>query len=401
MSDRIIDQAKLFVLQLLPPGVVTPEEIETQLSYVVPMLRQRYPDADIDVERIIRELQEDLNIFQPDSVSIDDDSDHEEWFLERSQTISWRFWDRFIRYMREQERLPPNVLDRLANSTEGILRKLEDPGRYGPWDRRGMVVGQVQSGKTANYTGLICRAADAGYRLIVVLAGIYNNLRSQTQLRLDAGFLGMDTQRRQLADTDAAFAAAALGVGRLRGAPRLDAASLTSSAERGDFGVQSAGRAGIIIGGYPVLLVVKKHRGILDNLRQWVVETHGTGDPRQVRDFALLLIDDEADNASVNTIDPTDRSGEYDPDIDPTRVNGAIRQLLNAFEKKAYVGYTATPYANIFIPDEWEHPIYGRDLFPRAFIDYLRPPSNYFGPARLFGINGYDEPMPLYRPVAD
>ena len=96
----------------------------------------------------------------------------------------------------------------------------------------GMVVGQIQSGKTANYTGLICRAADAGYRLIVVLAGVHNNLRSQTQTRLDAGFLGMDTQRRQLADTDAAFAAAALGVGRLLGAPRLNAASLTSSAER-------------------------------------------------------------------------------------------------------------------------------------------------------------------------
>ena len=146
--------------------------------------------------------------------------------------------------MREQERLPPRVLDRLANSTESILRKLENPARHGPWDRRGMVVGQIQSGKTANYTGLICRAADAGYRLIVVLAGIHNNLRSQTQLRLDAGFLGIDTQRRQLADTDAAFAAAALGVGRLLGAPRLDAASLTSSAENGDFGVQSASRAG-------------------------------------------------------------------------------------------------------------------------------------------------------------
>lgn len=401
MSDRIIEQAKLFVLQLLPPGVVTTQQIEEQLGYVVPMLQSRYPDANIDVERIIDELQNDLNIFQPDSISIDDNSDHEEWLLERSDSISWRFWDRYIRYLREQEHLPPRVLDRLANSTEGILRKLEDPARHGPWDRRGMVVGQVQSGKTANYTGLICRAADAGYRLIVVLAGVHNNLRSQTQLRLDAGFLGMDTQQRQLADTDAAFAAAALGVGRLLGAPRLDVASLTSSAEKGDFGVQNANRAGIIVGSYPVLLVVKKHRGILDNLRQWVIQTRGTGDPRLVRDFAIIVIDDEADNASVNTRIQTDHAGEYDPDIDPAAVNGAIRRLLNAFEKKAYVGYTATPYANIFIQDEWEHPEFGRDLFPRAFIDYLRPPSNYFGPARLFGVADYDEPMPLYRQVND
>jgi hypothetical protein len=401
MSDQIIGQAKLIVLQLLPPGVHTAQEIQEQVGYVVPMLRSRYPGVDIDVERIIHELQEDLNIFQPDSVSIDDDHDHQEWLLELGDSIAWRFWDRYTRYLREQEHLPPRVLDRLANSTEGILRKLENPARHGPWDRRGMVVGQVQSGKTANYTGLICRAADAGYRLIVVLAGIHNNLRSQTQLRLDAGFLGMDTQRRQLADTDAAFAAAALGVGRLLGAPRLDAASLTSSAENGDFGVQNAARAGISVGGYPVLLVVKKHRGILNNLRQWVTQTHGTGDPRLVRDFAILMIDDEADNASVNTRDQTDQAGEYDPDIDPTAVNRAIRQLLNAFEKKAYVGYTATPYANIFIQDEWEHPEFGRDLFPRAFINYLRPPSNYFGPARLFGLSGYEEPMPIHRQVDD
>lgn len=401
MRDPIIDQAKLIVLQLLPPGLPTAQDIETQLGYVVPMLRSRYPGAEIDTERILHELQDDLNIFQPDSVSIDDDKDHEEWLLEESGSISWRFWDRYLRYMREQERLPPRVLDRLDKSTEGILRKLENPGRHGPWDRRGMVVGQIQSGKTANYTGLICRAADAGYRLIVVLAGVHNNLRSQTQSRLDAGFLGMDTQRRQLADTDAAFAAAALGVGRLLGAPRLDAASLTSSAERGDFGIRSAERAGIIVGGYPVLLVVKKHRGILDNLTQWVTRTHGTGDPRLVRDFAILVIDDEADNASVNTRIQTDQAGEYDPDIAPAAVNGAIRQLLNAFEKKAYVGYTATPYANIFIQDEWQHPDYGRDLFPRAFISYLRPPTNYFGPARLFGVTGQEEPMPLHRRVDD
>ena len=82
MSDRIIDQAKLIVLQLLPPGVHTAQEIEEQVGYVVPMLRSRYPGVDIDVERIINELQDDLNIFQPDSVSIDDDRDHEEWLLE-------------------------------------------------------------------------------------------------------------------------------------------------------------------------------------------------------------------------------------------------------------------------------------------------------------------------------
>jgi hypothetical protein len=401
MNDALSEQVKLFVLQLLQPGLVTRAQIETELARVITLFQDRDPSAQFDTEQLIRDLEAALYVFQPETVSVEDDRGHEEWLLARKDSVEWRFWDRFLRYAREQERLPPAVLDRLDTSTWGILRKLENPQRRAPWDRRGMVVGQIQSGKTGNYIGLICRAADAGYRLIVILAGSYNNLRSQTQLRVDAGFLGIDTQRRMLADTDAAFAAAALGVGRLLGAPRLDAASLTTSADNGDFGVRRASSAGIMIGGYPVILVVKKHRGILDNLRDWVSLTHGTGEPRLVRDIPLLVIDDEADNASINTRDQRDRTGEYDPDIDPTAVNGAIRQLLNVFEKKAYVGYTATPYANIFIPDAWAQPEYGPDLFPESFIEYLRPPSSYFGPSRLFGIPGVEDPLPLFRPVDD
>ena len=393
-------QAKLFVLQLLAGHPVTRETIEQSIDDVLPMLRGRHPDHVFNQERLVRELEAELNVIQADSVSLDDPAGHIEWLPLRREEIDWRFYLRYLRYLREQERLPPAVLDRLDISTERILRKLEDPLRAGPFDRRGMVVGQIQSGKTGSYTGLVSRAADAGYRLIVVAAGMHNNLRSQTQLRLDAGFVGMDTQRRQLADSDAAFASAALGVGRLVGAPRLDVASLTTSAENGDFGVARANSLGLLIGSFPVLLVVKKHRGILDNLRQWVLTTHGTGDPPLVRNTPLLFIDDEADNASINTLDPTDQTGEYSADLDPSRVNGGIRLLLNAFEKKAYVGYTATPFANIYIADDWEHPEYGPELFPRSFIEYLRPPSNYFGPARLLGIDGA-EPLPLYRRVTD
>jgi hypothetical protein len=395
------EQAKLFVLQLLPSHGVTTAEVEAALTQVLAMLRARNDAVVFDIQRLVRELEAALNVFQPESVSLEDSAGHEEWYVRRRDDIAWHFWDRYLRYVREQERLPPAVLDRLDTTTARVLRKLEDPRRAGVWDRRGMVVGQIQSGKTGNYTGLICRAADAGYRLVVVLAGIHNSLRSQTQLRLDTGFLGFDTQRRQLADTDAAFAAAALGVGRLVGAPRLDVASLTTSAELGDFGVARANSLPVMIGNYPVLLVVKKHRGVLDNLRDWVLHAHGTGEPHLVRGISLLLIDDEADNASVNTIDPTDRTGEYDPDIDPSKVNGAIRKLLNVFEKKAYVGYTATPYANIYIPDDWQHPEYGPDLSPSSFIEYLRPPSNYFGPARLFGVDNETEPLPLHRRIAD
>lgn len=401
-GDQLHDQAKLFVLQLLPTtGVVTPDQIQVALDDVLAMLRHRHPDENFDDQRLHRELEATLNIFQPEPLSLDDTSGHLDWLPTRRDEIEWRFWDRYLRYVREKDRLPPLVLERLETTTTRILRKLEDPQRPGSWDRRGMVVGQIQSGKTSNYTGLICRAADAGYRFIVVLAGSHNSLRSQTQLRLDAGFLGFDTQRRQLTDTedDAAFTAAALGVGRLLGAPRLDVASLTSSHDKGDFGINKANSLGILVGNYPVLLVVKKHCKILDNLSEWVLSTLGTGEPKAVRDVGLLLIDDEADNASVNTINPRDATGAL-ADIAPSKVNGAIRGLLNAFHKRAYIGYTATPYANIYIEPDVHHPVLGKDLFPSSFIEYLRPPSNYFGPARLFG-EGDTEPLPLNRAVRD
>jgi hypothetical protein len=395
------EQAKLFVLQLLTPGVVTSDEIRAALEAVLAMLGPLHPDVEFDLARLERDLEAVLNIFQPEGLSLEDMSGHLDWLPTRREDIEWRFWDRYLRFVREQESLPPLVLERLETTTTQILRKLEDPRRPGTWDRRGMVVGQIQSGKTGNYTGLVCRAADAGYRFIVVLAGIHNSLRSQTQLRLDTGFLGFDTQRRQLteSDDDIGFTAAALGVGRLLGVPRLDVASLTSSHESGDFGIKKANSLGILVGNYPVLLVVKKHRKILDNLREWVLATLGTGEPKIVRDLGLLVIDDEADNASVNTVDPRDVLGEF-ADIDPSKVNGAIRSFLNVFEKRAYVGYTATPYANIYIEPDVNHPEFGKDLFPSSFIEYLRPPSNYFGPARLFG-EGDSEPLPLNRSVGD
>ena len=252
--------------------------------------------------------------------------------------------------------------------------------------------GQIQSGKTSNYTGLICRAVDAGYRLVIVLAGMHNSLRSQTQLRLDEGFLGFDTQLRQMASASDGFAAAALGVGRLIGEERITAASLTTSEEQGDFGIRKARGGGIRPGDYPVLLVVKKNSAILKNLRKWLLNFSGRGDPPLVRDFPVLVIDDEADNASINTKASED---------DPTKVNEAIRRLLSCFDRRAYVGYTATPYANIYIDPTAEHEELGPDLFPASFIEYLRPPTNYFGPSRLFGSEIIDAARPLFRRIRD
>jgi hypothetical protein len=389
------------VLASLPSaGDLLPAEVAEACEDVVQMFSRR-GDA-IELAALLREVMHRVTVWQPPSTGLDDSAGHVEWLAGAKADIDWRFWDRYRRYQEEVKLLPRQVIWRLDETTDRVLGELEDPNREGKWRRSGLVVGQVQSGKTGNYIGLACKAADAGYKLIVILAGIDNSLRSQTQLRVDEGFIGFDTQYQQRYDEERQ--SSYIGVGLLRGAPRLPAASLTTSAEKGDFGKAVAKNMNIPVGDYPVVLVVKKHRRILDYVRKWIVEVEGEHTPdgkkKIVRHVPVLVIDDEADNASVNV-------AAVDPDTEPAKVNAAIRQLLESFDKAAYVGYTATPFANIYIDPTAAHEKYGQDLFPNHFIESLRAPSNYFGPERVFGLRSTDleddhiEPLPIVRTVED
>ena len=255
----------------------------------------------------------------------------------------------------------------------------------GSWDRRGLVVGHVQSGKTGNYTGLICKAADAGYKIIIVLAGLHNNLRSQTQMRLDEGFLGYETSP----DRDDA-AHPVIGVGLVDSDVRIRPNYATNRADKGDFGTAIARNLGISPEQRPWLFVVKKNKSVLDQLYRWVrdhVADLKDGDRRLVTHLPLLIIDDEADNASVDTGEEVvNDDGKPDDEHQPTAINRLIRRILHSFDRAAYVGYTATPFANIFIHERGETRTEGPDLFPAAFIVNLAVPSNYIGPAKVFGV---------------
>lgn len=378
--------------QLLLKGekTPTPSLIREKVSTVVAMLASQGMADGLDEAALIRELESLYTIWIGQPTFLDDQQGHEPWLPQNKADINWEFWNRYRRYLEEEKGWSPFTVDRLEQLTDSILERLESPKRRGAWDRRGMVVGQVQSGKTSNYTGLVCKAADAGYRLIIVLAGLHNSLRSQTQLRLDEGFLGRDSQlQRRASDT----AEAAMGAGKIPVGKFLLAHSGTSSAERGDFSKKVADQLGLVPGGNdPVLMVVKKNKTVLNNLIKWVVSLRGAQDEQLgrkiVRDIPLLVIDDEADNASVNTGQiALDENGKPLEDQDPTAINGLIRKLLHSFEKSAYVGYTATPFANIFIHPEIKAVEYGEDLFPRHFIINLPAPSNYVGPVQVFGLN--------------
>lgn len=394
-----LEKAIRLVLAMLPQDrLATRDDIRDAATPIQAMLAAQ-SDSALDLEEIVRAVEGLIVVWQDEGATLHDQRGHEEWLAARRADINWQFWERYRRYLEDVKFFPPAVIRRLDQVTDSVLKKLEFPGREGSWDRRGLVVGQVQSGKTANYTGLICKAADAGYKLILVLAGTQNSLRSQTQLRVDEGFLGYDTQfqRRYDEGTDSAF-----GVGLLPGAPRLKSGSLTTSAESGDFRTTVAKQLALPIGDYPVILVVKKHGGILRNIQRWMTSVHGVHNPEtkevRISDVPLLIIDDEADNASIDTKSPAN-------DGDPTTINREIRRLLKSFDKSAYVGYTATPFANIYIGAYVAHEEFGEDLFPRSFIESLKPPSNYFGPIRVFGLaddeEGETEPLPIHRSITD
>ena len=299
------------------------------------------------------------------------------------------YWNRY-RNLLQKKRLPRDVIASTDEVTNRILDRMGNPHDTNPWDRKGMVVGHVQSGKTANYTGLVCKAADAGYRLIVVIAGIHNNLRNQTQARIDEGFVGRDTGRLEKRDTR--DKPKIIGVGTFD--DRRVPVSLTTTLK--DFNKATATTNTSQIASYkePVVLVIKKNSRTLANLIDWLRE-HSTGRYSEMVDQPMLLIDDEADNASINI--------KYGKE-EVSRINGQIRDLLGLFRRSCYVGYTATPFANIFIDPDSDDEVYKQDLFPRHFIIGLDAPSNYFGARKVFldGVPDSDDEKPLHlRYIAD
>jgi hypothetical protein len=378
----MFQQAIRAIRILLPASSsVTPQQIEDAVSQIlfVPNF------SSIDKAALIREVQSIYNIRMEEFRIIEKEESRLPWIKDNKTSIEWDFWNRYRDYLQDVKNYPEIVLNQLDRLTDRTLDGLFNPNLNAIISKYGLVVGQVQSGKTSNYTGLICKAADAGFKLIIVLAGIHNNLRSQTQLRLDEGFLGFDTQFQRAFNTGQH----SIGVGVGKNA--LPANSVTSSSDNGDF---SATTTQTFNTNEPIIAVVKKNSKVLEKLFQWLssqADTNANGD-RRINNKSLLLIDDEADNASINTNKDEDKS---------TKINEHIRSILKLFNKSGYVGYTATPFANIFIPIDDDQ------LFPRDFIINIQAPSNYIGPEKVFGIRVIeddevsDDVLPILNKIED
>jgi len=388
-------------------GRLTVEMIEEQVDRVINLV----PDwrETVDRGRLIRELEaSNATWIGQASVLVDPDERHQPWLEQAKAELSWEFRERYKLFLASQN-WARATRDELDRSTDQVLNLLTDPRLPGSWDRRGLVVGHVQSGKTAHYIGLICKAVDAGYKLIVVLSGMHKSLRSQTQIRLEEGFLGYDISAARARRADRA-AVRSVGAGLLRDV-RIRPDTITSRLDNGDFSRQVANGFAIHPGSAPLLFVVKKNGRVLANLLEWIEWAGNRTDERgrhYVAGVPLLVIDDESDQASVDTNEiPLDENGEPDVDHSPTIINQRIRKLLNSFEQSAYVGFTATPFANIFIHERARTEEHGEDLFPRSFILSLSAPSDYVGAARIFGLRRDNDPnaaveaLPIIREVRD
>ena len=209
----MIQQAIRAIRILLPASSsVTPQQIEdavTQILYVPSF-------SAIDKATLIREVQAIYNIRMDEFRIIEKEESRLPWINDKKASIDWNFWNRYRDYLQDEKNYPETVLNQLDKLTDRTLDGLFNPNQHGLISKYGLVVGQVQSGKTSNYTGLICKGADAGFKLIIVLAGIHNNLRSQTQLRLDEGFLGFDTQFQRAFNTGQHTIGVGIGKGRTR-----------------------------------------------------------------------------------------------------------------------------------------------------------------------------------------
>jgi hypothetical protein len=334
-------------------------------------------------ERIPRVLSSDLPIVIAE--------DHEPWYADSRKRATDFYWDHYSKQL-----IPPNgtwsdpEVRFLDFSTDDVISRLSDPSRRELYPVKGLVMGYVQSGKTSHFNGLIAKAADAGYRLIVVLAGTLDILRKQTQRRIDKDIVGRELLEASEYGNDSEWGSFVTHGGRPSDQGVFDWERLTNS---GDDYLSLRRRLSVLefrltdrtkAFNHPdnlrlaaaKLIVVKKNP---DRLEKLCNDLEGLKELRnRLENVPTLVIDDESDQASINTIDQT-KPGKKGV---RTSTNKAIGRLLALMPRAQYVGYTATPFANVFVdPEDAE------DLFPKDFIISLRRPAEYMGVSDFYDLD--------------
>ena len=338
---------------------------------------KRFPNLVIDEADLncIKEYYEDhASVRQPAccGLSLLSESDEKlNWYIPPAEQRD-SYWGRFYEWMKCSSPLSKDALKTLDKNTTKIMKYLGDP-KVPEFSIHGLVLGDVQSGKTGTYSALINKAIDAGYRVIIVLSGLLESLRIQTQERMEDAVTGILTPTRRNEELKNKITGCGnYGCGvkpseRMLTARWFDFSSRICAEKLSDDRV--------------FVCVTKKNKSVLQSIHDWLTDCAHLSGSDKIENEALLLIDDEADNASINV--------KKDPSEAPAKINGLIRSILAMFKKSSYVGFTATPYANIFInPEISDDELSKADLFPRDFIEYIEPPTSYIGAKRIFRKGG-------------
>jgi hypothetical protein len=325
--------------------------------------------SDLEKAAVEKSIQAKMKVRMDLGTQIVDPVTYHPWLSKRKASIIRYYWNRYRDYLLREKGWNEQVVERLGDISDEMLDLIGDPKEEEVWKRKGLILGDIQSGKTFNYTTLCNNAADAGYKVIILLTGTIEGLRKQTQERIDAGFVGLNSRNVLQRNPERKY----IGVG-LQDSTRT-AYPFTDILQ--DFNSNKLQSLNFTLKGLkePVVLVVKKNKSVLKNLEAWL-RTCNTDVGDDKIDLPLLLIDDEADNASVNT---------NKEDENPTAINDGIKSILKLFNRSSYVAVTATPFANIFIDPDNDVDVYNSDLFPSDFIYALSPPTNYIGSNRIFG----------------
>lgn len=324
-----------------------------------------------ELEACKRDLKYRYMIQSRPGSKILNDYDQETWYTNIKDELDQKFWLRYKNYLIDEKHFSPNIVSKLGNETldQDLMNYLLNPNikTDTPILRRGLVIGDVQSGKTSTYIGLICKAADAGFKVFILLTGTIESLRKQTQERVEEGFIGIDM-------SDPTTGGRRVGVGMDN--QDIFATALTS--RNNDFTGNSNKIAVALRNFNAVVFVIKKQKDVLNKLTTWLKNLNADKLTGKI-DLPMLMIDDEADNASINTSKDKE---------DPTTINRLIRNLANLFTRSNYIGFTATPFANVFIDPETTEEMENQDLFPEDFIVALPTPSNYIGSEKIFAEDG-------------
>ena len=347
-------------------------------------------DAQIKLERekILRTIKSKILTTNDTSVVLTRAEGFETWLTDKRMPESaWHYWSRYRDHLEELGRPDATIRD-TETSTLDIIDMLGDPLVSSIGFRKGLVVGEVQSGKTANFNGVINRAIDSGYKLIIVFSGILDDLRIQTQDRIEKDVIGEGTKMN-----DPDEKKIIKGVGELISfgstGETYQIESITSL--KSDFNRILRDSTSKLSN--PKVLVCKKNHSVISHLIYWIQTNIQEGGSQL--DYPLLVLDDEADNASLNNLGH--KGKEY-----ASKINALMRILLRQFKRRSYLGYTATPFANI-LQDQNESPdskwtikykVGGEvksiefdmepSLFPDDFIYRLKSASNYIGPKKIF-----------------